>query len=178
MLQYYVFNSLQDVFSILWYQYPAQIMFLILLFIFFKGAWGFIFSRVMKQYRYERTWMAYVPYGKFWFRLDLKEKPFIVLFIPILAIPLLLSLFVMKFSWMMLLPGIPLTLLLLIQVIAILNADREIYKDFEIDEKRVWIVLIPVVGWIHYIVNYIRIAFSPEVYHDFTEDAYRNDWNK
>lgn len=178
LLQYYVFDSMQDVFSILWYQYSAQIMTLILLFLVIKGAWGYVFFRMMQQYKYKNTWIAYLPYGKFWFRLDLKEKPFIVLFIPILTIPLMISLFIMNFSLKMLIPGVPLILLILIQIISILNADKEIYRDFEIDERRVWFSLIPILGWIQYVVNYVRMALSPEVYHDFTEDVYRNDWNK
>lgn len=170
MLENFYYSSLRDVVSIYIYVFPALTIYLIFGFILLKLIWAGIYSKVIQQYKIYPSWIAFIPYGRYYFRLALKNKPLIVLFGPILTVPLYLWLFLMEISYLMILPAFLILVLTLFKYLVILSADRDIWNDFEIDGGRVWVSFVPVLGIAVYVVNTIRMAAAPELLHDFKEE--------
>lgn len=175
MLKYYEYNSLMDIFNIYWYLYPAVMFIIIFLLVILVFIWGWLNMKIIEQYKYSPSWISFLPYGMFYFKLKLKEKPLAILFLPLFTIPLTLWLVLMPFSWMMILPSILLLFLQGIKILTLLTTDKAIWNDFDIDGNKIWFSLIPFIGLIIYIANTVRIAFSPELLHEFG-DAPKDDF--
>lgn len=175
MFQDYYFFKIQDMVSILFHLYPAMMSFIISLFIISWVLWSALYMKIMKQYDFDYPWLSFIPLGKLYFRLKIKEKPYIVLAMAVFEIVSAVILYFMVFSWWMLLPGIVFLFCFTMKWLTISVIDGKIWEDFKYPKKLIVLSWIPFIGLLLYLFVMTRIAFSPELYYEYEEDDI-GDW--